>query len=497
MISREPYIPKQLRNKIMSAEKASEYIQDGMTVAMSGSASSGYPKDIPKQLVSRKHAGDAFQIDLLTSSFVAPLDNTLGGARIIRKRSPILESRTLSGLVNQGEVSYLESQIGDLPHLFRHGFFGEIDVAVVEALTFTEEGWLIPTSSVGYTASFVELAESVIVEVNAAQPDWLMGLHDIFLPGSPPEKVPIPLRHTGQRIGDAFIRIDPAKIRGIVYTNAPDVISSAHKRTPEGGLIAENLLLFLQREIKDRGYRRLPPLQTGFGAIASEVVRGFNTSEFTDIEFFSGAAFEGHIELFQSGKVKAISTSSLQITPKVSEILSAVGQDISRRIVLRNADITNAAETAGRMGLIALNSGIEVDVYGNVNSSHVMGCRVVNGIGGGANFAQSAELSVLLIPSTAKNGDISTIVPMVSHHDIVEHDVDIVITENGVADLRGKDDFGRASCLIKNCAGGVYKDMLLDFLDRAAKQTGGHHPQLLREAFSWHIRFQETGTMRL
>ena len=62
------------------------------------------------------------------------------------------------------------------------------------------------------------------------------------------------------------------------------------------------------------------------------------------------------------------------------------------------------AETIGRMGIIALTSGIEMDMYGNVNSSHIAGTQVVNGLGGGANFAENAALSILLMPSENKGG---------------------------------------------------------------------------------------------
>ena len=136
-----------------------------------------------------------------------------------------------------------------------------------------------------------------------------------------------------------------------------------------------------------------------------------------------------------------------------------------------------------------------MDIYGNVNSSHISGSRVVNGLGGGANFAENAGLSVLMLASEGKQGAISTIVPMVSHQDICEHDIDVVITEHGIADLRGKTDIERARTIIENCSGS-YKDQLRSYFNRAAA-AGGHHPILLREALSWHTALAENGTMRL
>ena len=101
----------------------------------------------------------------------------------------------------------------------------------------------------------------------------------------------------------------------------------------------------------------------------------------------------------------------------------------------------------------------------------------------------------MLIPSSAKVGAISNIVPMVSHQDICEHDIDVVITENGLADLRGLDDGERADAIIKNCASGAYQEQLEDYLGNARKKCGGHHPQLPEEAFAWYRRLKEEKTM--
>ena len=74
---------------------------------------------------------------------------------------------------------------------------------------------------------------------------------------------------------------------------------------------------------------------------------------------------------------------------------------------------------------------IEADIYGNVNSTHIMGSSIQNGIGGSGDFARNAYISMFLSPSTAKSGAISCIVPMVSHVDHTEHDVHVIVTEQG------------------------------------------------------------------
>jgi succinyl-CoA:acetate CoA-transferase len=96
--------------------------------------------------------------------------------------------------------------------------------------------------------------------------------------------------------------------------------------------------------------------------------------------------------------------------------------------------------------------------------------------------------------SIAKNGDISSIVPMVSHVDHPEHDVDLLITEQGLADLRGLAPRERALVVIENCIHPTYRDLMRDYYKEALAR-GGQTPHVLEKAFSWHERFKTTGSM--
>jgi succinyl-CoA:acetate CoA-transferase len=95
--------------------------------------------------------------------------------------------------------------------------------------------------------------------------------------------------------------------------------------------------------------------------------------------------------------------------------------------VLRPQEISNHPEVIRRLGLITINTALECDIYGNVNSTHVGGTHMMNGIGGSGDFARNAHLSVFVTKSIAKNGAISSIVPMVTHVDHTEHDTDIIV----------------------------------------------------------------------
>ncbi|MDC7226490.1 MAG: acetyl-CoA hydrolase/transferase C-terminal domain-containing protein [Spirochaetales bacterium] len=476
-----------------SAEQAAGLIKNGMTVAMGGWAMAGYPKAVPEELVRRVQNGEELSINLITGANVPWLDDKLGAEGIVARRAPMIASRALAAQTNNGTMRYVEQQMNKMPKLLRRGSFGRIDVAVVEALGFDDDGNLIPTSSVGMAHYLLDAAEHIIVEINRAQPERLRRLHDIHIPAAPPETEPIPLTRVNQRIGESSIAVDRSKIRFIVETDIPERMGAQPRGTEVTGRIASHLFNFLELEVK-KGGGFLPPVQLGFGSIADSIASAFAHSSFADLQFFCGGVTEPVLELFASGRAAAITAGGIGMSERVEEIIQSV-PDLRDRLVLRNGDITNSSEVISRLGLIALNTGIEMDIYGNVNSSHISGSRVVNGIGGGAGFAQNAGLSVMMIPSVAKGGAISGIVPMVSHLDINEHDIDVVITENGLADLRGLDDGERADAIIANCAADSYKAQLSGYLKSARERVGGHHPQLIEEASAWHRRLKEEGSM--
>lgn len=477
---------------LVSDEQAAAFIKDGMTVAMSGWAMAGYPKAVPQKLVKRKKAGENLSLSLITGANVPWLDELLGREEIVVRRAPMVAGVALSSQANKGSLKYVEQQMCKMPKLLKAGSFGKIDVAVVEALGFDDQGRLIPTNSLGMTHYLLEAADKIIVEVNSSQPEVLSSLLDIHIPAPYPHTQPIPLVHTSMRIGENALIVDEKKICCIVETDIPERMGSQPKGSDTTRKIAKNLFSFLEREYGAGA--ELPPVQLGFGGLADSLADAFAGSDFKNLQFFCGGVTEPVLELLASGRATAVSTGGIGMTDRVVEILENT-LDIEKKLVIRNGDISNSHEVISRLGLIALNTGIEMDIYGNVNSSHISGSRVVYGIGGGAGFAQAAGLSVMMIPSSAKGGAISGIVPMVSHQDITDVDIDIVVTENGIADLRGLDDGERADLIIANCASDLYKDQLSDYISRARKECGGHHPQLQEEAYRWYRRLKEDKTM--
>jgi len=200
------------------------------------------------------------------------------------------------------------------------------------------------------------------------------------------------------------------------------------------------------------------------------------------------------IDLMLKGRCNYVTGSSLSLTDDALEVMYQNMDVFGKRVLLRPQEITNHPECIRRLGIIALNTALEADIFGNVNSTHVLGTKMMNGIGGSADFARNAFISIFTTPSMAKGGLISSIVPMVTHTDSSEHSVRVLVTEQGVADLRGKSPSQRARLIIENCAHPDYKELLWDYL-RLAEGKGLHTPHTLSKAFAMHLAFSETGDM--
>lgn len=487
----------QLRGRCCTAEQAALLIKDGMTVAVSGFTPSGCPKAVPVALARQVRDGERWvRIRLWTGASTGrEVDDALAEAGVIARRLPYQTSKVLREEINavrQPSVAYTDLHLSQVASRARRGFMGELDVCIVEACAIREDGGLIPTTGVGNAPCFVEQAKQVIVELNMAQPAELEGMHDIFCA----DGALIPIESTSDRIGTEYIPCPPEKIAAIVITEKPDDLRSLAEPDVTTQAMAEHVVGLLQREV---GAGRLPKrliLQSGVGNVANAVLSGLGQCDLEPMEFYSEVIQDSAITLLDQGKLRAVSGAALTLSPKMMEHFQSGLSEYRRNIVLRPQEISNNPAVIARLGLVAINTALEADIFGNINSTHVMGTNMMNGIGGSGDFARSAGLTIFLAKSVAKGGAISSIVPMVSHTDHTEHDVDILVTEQGVADLRNKCPKERAETIIEHCAHPSYRPLLWDYLRRAEERThGAHTPHMLDECFSFHIRYQQTGSM--
>ena len=484
-----------LHDKVISADQAAEFIQDGMTIGMSGFTRAGEAKAIPQALVKRAKQ-HPLKISLITGASLGnDLDKQMTEAGVLARRMPFQVDNTLRRAINNGEVMFIDQHLSETVEQMRNLQLKRPDIAVIEAVAITEDGHIVPTTSVGNSASFAIFAEKVIIEINTSVSEEFEGLHDIYIPTYRPTRTPVPLTQVDDRIGSTAIPIDPAKIVGIVFNETPDSPSTVTPPDVETQAIANHLINFFEKEVADgRLPKNLGPLQAGIGSIANAVLTGFKDSNFEDLVMYSEVLQDCTFERIDAGKMKFASGCSMTLSTQCGERVFGNLEAYKDKFVLRPQEISNHPELVRRLGIIGINTALEFDIYGNVNSTHVCGTKMMNGIGGSGDFARNAHLAIFVTKSIAKGGDISSIVPMVSHVDHTEHDVDILVTEQGLADLRGLAPRERARVIIENCVHPLYKDALNDYFDRSTAK-GGHTPHLLREALQWHINFEENGHM--
>ncbi|MFG1477326.1 acetyl-CoA hydrolase/transferase family protein [Xanthobacter sp. V4C-4] len=489
-----------LRDKIVSAEEAASHIQDGMIVGMSGFTRAGEAKAVPMALAARAkvaHGRDEpLKITLITGASLGnDLDKQMAEAHLLSRRIPFQSDPALRKAINAGEVMFVDQHLSETVEHLRTNQLGPIDVAVIEAVGITASGGIVPTTSVGNSATFAILAEKVIVEINLTQPAELEGLHDIYIPTRRPFREPIPVVTPESRVGLPFIPIPPEKIAAIVITEKLDSASNVLPPDHETAAIAAHLMDFLKHEVKiGRLTERLQPLQAGIGTIANAVMHGFIESPFHDLTMYSEVLQDSTFDLFDAGKLNFASGSSITLSKAKHDQVMPHITDYKSRLILRPQEISNHPEIIRRLGLIGINTALEFDIYGNVNSTHVGGTHMMNGIGGSGDFARNAYLSVFVTKSIAKGGALSSVVPMVSHVDHTEHDVDILITEVGLADLRELAPRERARVIIDKCVHPSFRAEMEDYFARAVAR-GGHTPHVIEEALSWHVRARETGSM--
>jgi succinyl-CoA:acetate CoA-transferase len=202
------------------------------------------------------------------------------------------------------------------------------------------------------------------------------------------------------------------------------------------------------------------------------------------LEIYSEVLQDSVFDLMDVGKIKFASGTSLTISPNRLEDFYKNLHKYRKNIILRPEEISNNPEIIRRLGVIAMNTAIEFDIYGNVNSTNISGSRMMNGIGGSGDFARNAYLSIFMTKSTAKGGDISSIVPFVKHVDHTEHDVHVVVTEQGLADLRALSPRERAEKIIENCAHPKFKEYLRNYIKSAEENCKYKHtPHDFNEAF--------------
>ncbi len=489
-----------MRFPIISAQEAAEFINNGDNVGLSGFTAAGTPKVVTEALAERAEkehaAGRPFKINLFTGASTSDhVDGCLGRANAIARRTPYQSCPDLRKRLNAGECHYFDVHLSELAQKLRYGTYGDIDIAVIEAAEVTDDGEILLGAGVGMTPTVASMAKKIIIELNHHLSKDIKGLHDLYQPADPPYRREIPIYKPSDRIGTSMLKVDPEKIVGVVETNLHDGVKPFTAPDEVTQHIGANVCNFLIGELRAG---RLPksflPMQSGVGNVANAVLFGLGeSSEIPVFEMYTEVIQDAVVDLMERGKCKFASTCAMTFSDETMDHVLDNMDFFHDKILMRPGEISNAPEIVRRLGLITMNTALEADIFGNVNSTHVTGTKMMNGIGGSGDFTRNAYLSIFSCPSVTKGGSISNIVPMVSHVDHSEHSVDVLITDQGVADLRGKDPRQRAELVIENCANPAYRPLLREYLKMS---KGGYTPATLDAAFGFHKAFVETGDMR-
>ena len=484
------------RAKVMTAAEAAGLFRDGMLVATSGSMM-GFPKATFGALAEQVRAQGGLKIDLMCAGpLSSEFEDVLFEAGAIRRRIGAIGGEKLRGGINRGEVTFFEGKGSQLPLQVKRGWFGTLDMAVIEAVGLTEAGQIIPSTAVYDAPEWIETASQVIVEINLKRPLSLEGIHDIYQRG--PDPIPV-IGNTNplKRIGVPYFPVDPKKIKAIVISELDDKPSKEAKPSEQGAAIGGHLVDFFRKEIAaGRLTATLPPFELGFGALFTGMMQKLGEGGFNNFRFHLPMVTDPVFDLLEAGKVDWVEGIAFRLSTDAWKRFEQDPERFKKFIVLRPFTVINSAELIQRLGVTAINGCLEMDLLGQVNSSHVMGSKIQAGIGGTYDYARNSPCSIFIAGSTTKGGAISTIVPMVSHVDHTMHDVDLLITEQGLADLRGLDPKARAEEIIARCAHPDYRGLLTDYLSRAAAGKA-HIPYSIEEANSFHLRFKRTGSMKI
>ncbi|KAG0168117.1 acetyl-CoA hydrolase [Apophysomyces sp. BC1034] len=505
----------QLLNKLMKAEDTLKFFENGQYLGWSGFTGVGYPKMVPVALadhVEKNNLQGKMKFNLFVgASSGAECEDRWAANDMIDRRYPHQVGKNIKKGINAGRIRFADKHLSMFAQDLVYGYYtkdkpgNKLDIVIVEATAITEEGWIVPGASVGATPELLQMADKIIIEVNTRIPSF-EGLHDITMCSLPPNRKPYLIMSTEDRIGTNAIPIDLDKVIAVVESDRPDMTGPNSPADAKSEAIANHLIEFLEHEVK---MGRLPdnllPLQSGIGNIANAVIGGLAKSKFKDVTVFTEVLQDTFLEFFDSDKLKFASATSIRFSPDGFDRFYNNWENYKNRLLLRSQQVSNSPEIIRRLGCIAMNTPVEFDIYGHANSTMVCGSGMLNGLGGSGDFLRNAKLSIMHTPSTRPTSvdphGISCIVPMSSHVDQTEHDLDVYVTEQGLADLRGLCPRERAEVIIKNCAHPEYQPLLKDYLDMSTKKCmavgRGHQPHMLDKVFKMHTNLMENKTMKI
>ncbi|CCT70424.1 probable acetyl-CoA hydrolase [Fusarium fujikuroi] len=499
--------------KLARPEDLMHHFPNGSYIGWSGFTAVGYPKKVPAAMADYVEQNN-LQSKMKYSLFVgasagSETENRWAALDMINRRSPHQVGKDIAKGINSGRINFFDKHLSMFPSDLVYGFYtkdrsnSNLDVTVVEATDILEDGSFVPGASVGATPELIQMADKIIIEVNTAIPSF-KGLHDITFTDVPPHRTPYNITAVEDRIGSPSVKVDPSKVVAIVESDYWDATGPNADADESSRQIAGHLIEFFEHEVaQGRMPANLLPLQSGIGNVANAIVGGLNESKFKNLKVWTEVIQDTFLDLFDSGKLDYATATSIRFSPDGFKRFYDNWDAYADKILLRSQAVSNAPEIIKRLGVIGMNTPVEVDIFAHANSTCVSGTRMLNGLGGSADFLRNSKYSIMHTPSSRPSKTdphgVSCIVPMVTHVDQTEHDLDVIVTEQGLADVRGLSPRERARVIINKCAHPKYQPILSHYFDKAEseglKKGMGHEPHLLFNAFDLHKALAEEGSM--
>jgi len=503
---------KSLMDKVCQPEDLIPTFKNGMNLGWSGFTPVGYPKVMPVALADHVEKNDLqgkLRFNLFVGASVGvETEDRWASLDMIDRRWPYQTGKNIQKGINSGRIRMGDKHLGHFAQDVGYGFYtenGRMDVAIIECTDITEDGSLVLSGSCGICPELTQVADKIIIELNTEMPSH-EGLHDIIEPIKPPNRLPYLITNANSRAGIPYVRCDPDKIVGIVESKKLDNGRPLGPPDEMSEQIAGHILEFFESEVR-KGMLppNLLPLQSGVGNIANAVVGGLVKGPFKNLSVYTEVLQDTMLDFFDSGKLDFASACSLSLSNEGFKRLYANFEEYSKKIVLRQLSISNHPEPIRRLGCIAMNTPVEFDMYAHANSTLVGGTRMINGLGGSGDFLRNGFLKIMHSPSVRPSKTdptgITCVVPKAPHVDHTEHDLDVLVTEQGLADCRGLAPKDRAQEIINKCVHPDYKPMIQEYLDIATKECIekgiGHEPQLFDRCFKMQLNLAKNGTMKV
>jgi acyl-CoA hydrolase/GNAT superfamily N-acetyltransferase len=416
--------------KLKSAEDAVTMIQRGSRVFIGTGC--GEPQQLIRSMVANAKLQDIMIYQMLSMTLAEFVDDPSFLRRFSMKLFFI--SSHMRKAAFEGKIDYLPTYLSQIPRLFASHRIG-LDVALVQVSPPDEFGYCSLGVSVDITRSGVENASMVIAQVNPKMPRiW----------------------------GDSFVHVDDLDV--IVWHEEPLVEALPSIKDEK---IALRIAFFVNQLIDDGA-----TLQIGFGQLPYAILKYLDDKK--DLGIHTQLITDGFLPLF---KKKVITNKRKNYLPGRVVASLCMGSDKIYEFVnnnpmfyFRSSEFVNDPTVIARNdNLVSISSALEVDLTGQVCSDST-GYMFYSGIGDQVDFLRGSAMSdggfsIIALPSTAQNGEVSRIVPHLSEGAGVattRGDVNFIITEYGIAELQGKGIYQRVMELAQ-IAHPKFREELIEF----------------------------------